>query len=636
MLISADEKMRHVTIPMPDGTAIAATLNLPDGEGPFPVLASFYPYRKDDFIGASTAYARRYFAEAGYASLLVDIRGYGSSGGRAYQAWDQREFDDGAEVVEWAARQPWCNGRVGVWGSSYGGAQALGIAARRPPSLKAIASIYGAADIYHDFVYPGGCPNGLGAAAWSAFVVALELAPPSLQDADGRWLDIWHDRLSRLSDGEISAQIWPAHRDYDDYWQGRVIAVEDINAPSYFLTGWRDLLCQGMLDAYARCRAPKRLLAGPWSHAAPDAVADAPYDWLGELRAWWDRWLGDAPADDRPDVVYHVQGADAWRSDMAWPPASAATLTRFPASGGVLGDTAATELADGYQGRALVGSEAGLWYPMGLALGGRFDQAADDAKSLTYTSEPVAAPLVLAGSPVAHLDIDLEGEGDAHLCVKLVHVDPNDRATLISSGWYRVAADPLASGSRRVVQDVELYPTAYEIPAGHCYRWTIALADFPRVWPTARQPRLTLRGGSSIALPVAQEQRAFDPPAPPAGVNRAPWIVAGEPICRIGADAARNGVSITAGMRVEMRLPQGGRMKLHHTVSAEMTEANAAGATIRTQAELDLLLASGEEIRVDTAGYATLGRRHLSGRISSGGHTLLDRSWTSLNGKRVG
>lgn len=634
MLICAEDKTRHVTIAMPDGAVIAATLNLPDGDGPFPVLASFYPYRKDDFIGASTAYARSYFADAGYASLLVDIRGYGSSGGRAYQAWDPREFDDGAEVVEWAARQPWCNGRVGVWGSSYGGAQSLGIAARRPPSLKAIASIYGAADIYHDFVYPGGCPNGLGAAAWSAFVVALELAPPSLQDADGRWLDAWRDRLGRVGDGEISAQIWPAHRDHDDYWQGRIIPVEDIAVPSYFLSGWRDLLCQGMLDAYARCRAPKRLLAGPWSHAAPDGVTEAPYDWLGELRHWWDRWLGDAPADDRPDVVYRVQGADRWCADTAWPPAQGMTLTRFAASGGGLDETPGP-LADAYDGRALVGSEAGLWYPMGLALGGRFDQAADDAKSLAYTSDPVAEPLTIAGSPVAHLDLDLDGEGDAHLCVKLVHVDPNDRATLVSSGWRRVAADAPGPGKRRLAVDIELYPTAYEIPAGHRYRWTIALADFPRVWPTARQHQLTLHGGSSLRLPIARPQVAFDAPAPPTGVNRAPWIVSGEPICRLEQDAARNGVSITAGMRVEMRLPQGGRMRLQHTVTAEMTEAKAAGATIKTQAELDLLLASGEEIRVDTAGYATIGRRHLTGRVSAGGHTLFDRRWTSLNGEPV-
>ncbi|MFC3714273.1 CocE/NonD family hydrolase [Sphingoaurantiacus capsulatus] len=632
MLISREENLSHVTIKMSDGTLIAASLHLPQGDGPFPVLAIFYPYRKDDFIGASTAYPRTFFAEAGYATLLVDIRGYGSSGGPSYQAWDPREFDDGYEVVEWAARQDWCDGNVGIWGTSYGGAQALGIASKRPPSLKAIASIYGAADIYHDFVYPGGGPNGLGAAAWSAFVVALELAPPGLQDPAGQWLDAWGSRLRRLDDNQISAQLWPAHPTFDDYWKERVIPVEKIEVPSYFMTGWRDLLCQGMLDAYDKCTAPKQLLAGPWSHAAPDVVPDAPYHWLDELRQWFDRWMRGAPADDRPDVVYWVQGSERWCSDGVWPPAVTATVSHPAADKALAGH--ATDLSDPYEGRALVGAGAGLWYPMGISFGNEFDQGADDAKSLTYTSVPLDAPLVLVGTPRAHLDLRLEAEGDVDLCVKLVHVDPQDRATLITSGWQHVRAD--GEGKRRVTADIALFPTGYEIPAGHHYRWTVALADFPRLWPTPGKKRIDLNGATRFTLPVAGEGTAFTPPAPPTGVNRAPWMVSAEPICRINRDIVKNGVSITAGMKAEMELPQGGRMRIHHIVTAEMREAAHASAAITTQAELELLLASGEEIRVDTAGYATPGRRHLTGRISTGGRTLFDRQWTSLNGKPVG
>lgn len=123
--MSSELLTQNVFIDLPDGTSIAATLVRPKGDEPCPVLLSFYPYRKDDFMGASSAYGRQYFAEAGYATLLVDVRGYGSSSGRAYQAWDPREWDDAAVVVEWAARQAWSNGRTGVWGGSYGGGQAL-------------------------------------------------------------------------------------------------------------------------------------------------------------------------------------------------------------------------------------------------------------------------------------------------------------------------------------------------------------------------------------------------------------------------------------------------------------------------------------------------------------------------------
>ena len=308
-VISADVEQSHRTtntrIPLLDGKSLAARIVLPPGDGPFPALVTFYPYRKDDFISAGETYANAYYARAGYASVLVDNRGYGSSTGRAYQAWDPREFEDGAEAVAWITGQSWSDGQVALVGSSYGGAMAFGVAAQNPPGLKAVASIYGAADIYHDFVYPGGCPNGLGASAWAALMVVFELAPPALQDPGGVWLEAWKDRLDRLGDGEISSLLWPNHPGYDEYWQRRRIQIEDISAPTFFLSGWRDLLCQGMLHAYERCRAPKRLLVGPWSHAAPDLVPEAQYDWLRELRLWWDEWLKDSeqPEAQRDEPV---------------------------------------------------------------------------------------------------------------------------------------------------------------------------------------------------------------------------------------------------------------------------------------------------------------------------------------------
>jgi hypothetical protein len=328
-------------------------------------------------------------------------------------------------------------------------------------------------------------------------------------------------------------------------------------------------------------------------------------------------------------VVYWLQGSNRWCADAAWPPA-AVPIASHPVPGQALA-AEARELADRYEKRALVGSQAGLWYPMGIAFGGEFDQAADDARSLAYTSAPLDAPLVMVGTPRARLDIDLEADGDVDLCVKLVHVDEQDRATLVSSGWHRV----YGGGEGAHVVEIALYPTGYEIPAGHRYRWTVALADFPRLWPTPGTARLSLKGGTVFTLPASAGGSPFVPPLPPSGVNRAPWIVGAEPLCRIARDVARDGVSITAGMKLEMKLPQGGRMRLHHSVCAEMRDAAPAAATISTQAELVLSLASGEEMRVDTEGYATVGRRHLSGRISSDGRLLLDRRWTSLNGRPI-
>jgi putative CocE/NonD family hydrolase len=626
-------------IPLADGTRLAASLLLPEGDRPFPLLATFYPYRKDDFIGASCAFARQYFADVGYATLLVDIRGYGGSDGPACQAWDPREAKDGAEVVQWAAAQDWCDGQVAVWGTSYGGAQSLAIAAERPPALKAIASIYGAADIYEDFVYPGGCPNGLGASAWSAFVVALELAPPGLQDSEGRWLDAWRDRLARLESGSISSLVWPAHTTFDEYWQERVIPVEQIEVPSFFLSGWRDLLCRGTLESYARCRAPKRLLAGPWTHAAPDGSAEAPYDWLLELRQWFDQWMkSGAEVPDRPDVVFRLQGPETWHAADRWPPAHVAERRFYAAEAGAAAETPAALRVE-YEPEGLVGTEAGLWFPMGVVFPNVLDQAADDAKSLAFTSAPLAADLDILGAPRAHLEVEFGGGARAHLCVKLCHVSPDDRSTLISSGWLRV--DP--EQQPRASVDILLYPTAYRIPAGHRLRWTLACADFPRIWPSATLPTLALLSDpgrpSAMTVPVSTLDPAslptFAPPLPEPGLNRAPWVVAGRPIYEIQRDVAGKAVAITAGMDATLKLPQGGSFQLAHTVTARMAAARPSAATIRTRADMAIELASGERFTIEASGLSALGRRHLHGRILSDNHVIFERRWSSFNGREA-
>src|SRR5258708_7278709 len=130
---------RNVLIPLSDGVSLAGDLFLPDAPGPFPTLVHYYPYHKDDVIGGLFDHPNRYFAARGYASVLVDLRGLGGSEGVAWEHVDRREGDDGAQIVEWAAAQPWSDGNVGMWGMSYGGFTAFSTAAARPPHLKAIA-----------------------------------------------------------------------------------------------------------------------------------------------------------------------------------------------------------------------------------------------------------------------------------------------------------------------------------------------------------------------------------------------------------------------------------------------------------------------------------------------------------------
>lgn len=612
-----DPATKEILIQLGDGTGLAANLQVPEGDGPYPLLVTFYPYRKDDFIGASCAYPRAFFASHGYATLLVDVRGYGRSDGPALQPWDPQEARDGFEVVEWAADQSWCDGNIGIWGTSYGGLQSLAVAAERPNGLKAIACVYGAADIYHDYVFPGGCENALGVAAWNSFMLTLDLAPPSLQDEGGRWRDIWREQLGRLEEENLAWLVWPGHVDFDDYWQSRVVPVEQIQVPSYFLSGWRDLLCRGTLEAWRRCGAPKRLLAGPWSHAAPDSSVEAPYDWLGELATWFGKWLkGEEEAAPRPDVVFQLQGPNDWYGARQWPPAEIAIRTFHVGTD------------HEHAPVALPGADSSLWFPMGVAFADVIDQAKDDALSLSFTSEPLADETTILGAPRANLEVALE-PGRHQLCVKLCHVSPDDRSTLISSGWHRITTTE--TGTHQIA--VDLYETAYRLPAGHRLRWTVASGDFPRVWPDASLGAFTLLAASAIDVPVSTAPLApFAAPQPEPAADRAPWVVSAKPIYQRVRDVAGGGFSIKAGMEMELKLPQGGSFALTHHVTATADPVRPGTATLRTKARLDAQLASGERFTVKTRALAAQGRRHAHGRIVSDGMKIFDRRWSSLNG----
>ena len=138
----AVRRIRDVLIPMRDGVRLAATLYLPQGDGRYPGIFSFYPYLKDGWIGLFKEPHYRYFASRGYAVMQVDFRGTGASEGKNPHPFDVQERLDGHDIVEWMAVQPWCTGSVGVWGYSYGGITALSIASTQPPHLRAIIPIH--------------------------------------------------------------------------------------------------------------------------------------------------------------------------------------------------------------------------------------------------------------------------------------------------------------------------------------------------------------------------------------------------------------------------------------------------------------------------------------------------------------
>ena len=181
----------EVRIAMPDGIRLAATLYLPDESGgPQPCLLEALPYRKDDL---TSSYAESYVAlrdEHGYAVCRLDLRGTGSSEGDATDEYPEAEQTDLVEVIAWLADQPWCDGNVGMWGTSYSGFNSLQIACERPPALKAVCAIYASDDRWTDDVHwRGGALRLVDLVDYDHYMTPMCVLPPVPA--------VWGDTLAR-------------------------------------------------------------------------------------------------------------------------------------------------------------------------------------------------------------------------------------------------------------------------------------------------------------------------------------------------------------------------------------------------------------------------------------------------------
>jgi len=175
----AVRELEHVWIPMPDGCRLAARIWLPeDAEAhPVPAILEYIPYRKGDMRTYEDSVNHPYYAGHGYAGVRVDIRGSGESEGVLTDEYMQQELDDGLAILSWIAAQPWCTGRVGVMGISWGGFNGLQLAALQPPELYAVLTVCSTDDRYSDDVhYMGGCML-LDNPSWAGVMFAHNSCP---------------------------------------------------------------------------------------------------------------------------------------------------------------------------------------------------------------------------------------------------------------------------------------------------------------------------------------------------------------------------------------------------------------------------------------------------------------------------
>lgn len=624
--------VRDLRIPVGDGQrTLAADLFLPETNHPVPALVTLLPYRKDAFAGIGGWASYRWFAARGFAAVLADLRGTGSSDGPRQPPFDPGEGADGAAVVEWAAEQAWCSGNVGMWGVSYGAMTALRTACHQPAHLRAILPVMGALDPERDFVHPAGTRGCLGPLGiWSMDTLLGHLLPPlhPATEADRRrWLDrLEHDEpylLDLLRHG-------PAH----PAWTERRIDATRIGVPTFCVAGWRDLFCDATLRAYEQVSAPKKLLVGPWMHTVPHESPFTAIDFHTLALDWWSRWLIEEgrSVPHEPAVTIHVQGGrPRWRAHEVWPPRGTEVSLRA-ADGHLLrpGEAAATGEAGIGQARAdpTVGALSGLWGVPTTGFGLPLDQHDDDLRGAHYTTEPLQGPMLICGRPSVSVGFGPGGEA-GRVVAKLTDVDTCGRSKLITSG-IAVAAGACANGQRPDLVRIELHPTAYEVAQGHRLRLVLARDDFPRIWPAPTPAAPTPMVAAEVLLPVDPRGQDIPAPASPPAEAASGLAVHDQHRWNIARDPLNDTLSVTIAGEVSAFTPAREHLvTVDRSVTARVGGEHPADARIEGHAEATVRSRPHQTVTVHVELVVTANSASARGEVVVDGTTMATKHWSS-------
>ena len=518
--------IEHTTIPLRDGTELAARIWLPEDaeQDPVPAILEYLPYRKRDGTYERDALTQPWLAGHGYAGVRVDIRGSGESDGLLSDEYAKQEQDDALEIIAWLAAQPWCSGAVGMMGISWGGFNGLQVAALRPPALKAIVTICSTDDRYADDVhYMGGAKLNAGF-GWASFFFGAMCHPPDPALVGERWRAMWLERLANLP---LFLEIWTEHQRRDAYWRHGSVCEDyaAIQCPVYAVGGWTDGYTNAIPRLLERLAVPRKGLIGPWAHAYPHFALPGPQiGFLQDMLRWWDHWLKGAETGvmDEPmlrawmtDSVkparYHETLPGRWVAEPSWPPPESKPLRLFLTDDGLRPERAPLA-ARAVCSSQTVGKDAGSWCPFGRAADQAGDQRADDARSLVFETPPLDEAIEILGAAVVTLEIASD-KPIANLAARLCDVHPSSESLRVSFGVQNLTHRdghetplPLVPGERYQVR-IQLNDAGVVFPAGHRIRLALSTTYWPMIWPAPEAATLTIFGGT-LDLPVRPPQAA--------------------------------------------------------------------------------------------------------------------------------
>jgi putative CocE/NonD family hydrolase len=502
----------NVRVAMRDGVKLGTDVHRPDKDAKYPAILMRTPYKKEIMAAGARYYTRR-----GYVAVVQDCRGRFSSEG----TWEPfvNEGKDGYDAIEWLAKQPWCNGKVGMIGGSYGGWVQWWAAAEAPPHLVTIIPQVSPPDLFHNLPYDYGVFFLYGSMWWLEVVETEATADTTGEKLKALMTPDYFKRLEKLPVIDLDKAIlgkenahwrrWIEHNSDDAYWQQANFHehMDRIKIPVFHMSGWFDPDGIGSKLNYARMaalgHANQKLTLGPWSHQTtatrtlgkwdfgPEALRDLPRDYL----RWFDYWLKgiENGVPKEPLVSLYVINANKWLHGEKYPlPQTrfdkwylgAGTLTRDPPAKDSPPDRYSYDPGDPTPD------------PDAAALMDETTKGAKDEKNrreellkkrkdtLVYVSEPMAEPYTIAG-PLTAVLYAASSAKDTDWFVRLLSVDPKGEVFPLGGGKIRarfresMSKPTLLEPGKVYAYTLDLWQIGIMVPKGHRLRVEVASAEFP-------------------------------------------------------------------------------------------------------------------------------------------------------------
>lgn len=468
-----------------DGTMLHADVLLPKDRRKnerHPVILSIGPYfgtgllnggvaesgpimRFLDFIEGGDIFAK------GYAWVQVDSRGFGGSDG-CNDFGGPGEQMDAKAAIEWAAKQKWSNGNVGLWGKSYDAWTQVMALAQKPKGLAAAVIQAPLIETYRG-MFMNGVHYGEGWYATPSLYAAFDLTPQSVNDSSAE--EFLYPAKGTATNPDCYAEnlAFTTVPEYDiPYWQERAIvkAAARSKVPVIWSHGFNDAntKASNFMPVWTKLRGPKRAWFGQWAHDRGNEVEKVGRDgFIEESMAWFDHYLKGLPLKRYPAVEIQDGNGD-WRSEAAWPPSDARR------------------------------------YDMALEPGSYVDQRGNSARrpqrgSWTFT-QPAPHDMHIAGEPVLSAKVEMSVPY-ANLIAILYDVAPDGSARYMSRGAF------LVRGSGKV--SFELYPQDWRLEKGHRLGLFMSGSDDGWFTPNPTSQTVTVAKGA-LSLPYLRFLRAND------------------------------------------------------------------------------------------------------------------------------